>query len=222
MRGHSLGDEGIDLAKVLDDLVDKLLDVLVLAHVDLVGLCADAVLALELLDVLLSTGGAGRVGDGDVGTILSSTTGGLNTHTTGTRGTGDDDDLSLEVEEVLEGAGLGDGLNHDGQDFLLGVGNWVEGRLVKGDGRKDGWMDGGGRREGQLGGGEGGRGTPLKTNGRHWLRDLVEESYAGEERPSDAYPHRLGVCHPLHLLPPLLPSFPRMGRGRRGCSGALA
>ena len=111
-----LGDEGVNLAKVGNDLVDEPLDVLVVADVALVGLGLDTVLGLELLDVLLGTLGAGSVGDGDAGTHLSSTTGSLNTHTAGSGSAGDDDDLALEAEKVLEVGSLGDWDRH-----LVGV-----------------------------------------------------------------------------------------------------
>lgn len=110
----SVGDEGIDLAEVLDCVVDKLLHALPVADVALVGLHLDTVGLGELLGVLLAALGARGVSDGEVSAHLSATTGGLNAHTAGARGTGDDDNLALKAEEVLEGIGFGDGDRHGG------------------------------------------------------------------------------------------------------------
>lgn len=69
-----VGDEDIDLAKILDDIGNQLLDILVVADVALVCLGLDTVFVLQLLCVLLSTLGSGSVGDGDVGAELGTAT----------------------------------------------------------------------------------------------------------------------------------------------------
>lgn len=115
----SVGDEDIDLAKVLDNILDELLDVGVVVDLALVCLDLDAVLLTELLCVLLGTRRARVVCDGEVGTKLSATTGGFDSDTGGTRGTGDDDDLALEGEEVLELGSFGDGGRH--VEYMKGV-----------------------------------------------------------------------------------------------------
>jgi hypothetical protein len=103
-----VGDEGVDLAEVLDDLLDEGVDVLPAADVELVGLALDAVFLGQLFCVLLAALGAGGVGDGDVGAELCGSAGSFNAHAPGAGGTGDDDDLSLEGEEVLELGLFGD------------------------------------------------------------------------------------------------------------------
>ena len=113
-EGNLLGNEAIDLAKVGDNLTDETLDVGVVGDVALVGLGLDAVLGDDLLDVLLGALRAGGVGDGDVGAHLSAAAGSLNTHATRAGSAGDDDDLALEAEELVEAAGGGDGNRHDG------------------------------------------------------------------------------------------------------------
>lgn len=57
--GTGVGDEGIDLTELLDDIGDELGAVLVLVDLALVGLDLDSVLFGELLCVLLTTLGAG-------------------------------------------------------------------------------------------------------------------------------------------------------------------
>lgn len=109
----SVGDEGINLAELLDHVGDELCAVLVLVDLALVGLDLDSVLLGQLLCVLLTTLGAGGVGDGDVGTHLGAATGGLDTHSLGAGGTGNDDDLALEGQEVLELGSVWDSLRHD-------------------------------------------------------------------------------------------------------------
>jgi len=105
--GTGVGDEGIDLAEVGNDVLDELLAGLVAVDLALVGLGLDAVGLLELLDVLLSTLGAGGVGDGNGGAHLGAATSGLNTHALGAGSAGDDDDLALQGELVQEGLMLG-------------------------------------------------------------------------------------------------------------------
>ena len=79
-----VGDEDIDLAKVLDDVLDELLDVGVVVDLALVCLDLDAVLLAELLCVLLGARRARVVCDGEVGTELSTAAGGLDTDAGGT------------------------------------------------------------------------------------------------------------------------------------------
>jgi hypothetical protein len=112
-RASGVGNEDIDLAKVLDDILDQLLDALVLADVALVGLGLDAVLLLELLGVLVAAVGTRRVRDGHVGAHLSTSARGLSTDARGSGGAGDDDHLALQAEHVLETAGCGDFDRHD-------------------------------------------------------------------------------------------------------------
>lgn len=114
-NGHNiLGNESINLAKVLQDLLDQVLALLVLADVALVGLGLGAILLGELLDVLLGALLAGCVCDGHVGAHLGASSCGLNAHALGAGGTGDDDHLLLEGEEVLEAGGGGGLLRHFG------------------------------------------------------------------------------------------------------------
>ena len=108
-EGDVLGDEGVNLAKVGNNLLNETLNVLVLGDVALVGLDLDTVVLGELLNVLLGTLFARRVGDGNVSSHLCQTTGGLNAHSAGAGGTSDDDDLALEAEQVLEGRRRGNG-----------------------------------------------------------------------------------------------------------------
>lgn len=114
----SVGDERVNLAEVLDDVLDETLNALPVTNITLVGLNLDTVLLGQLLGVLLTTLGAGSVGDGEVSTHLGATTGSLDTHTAGTGGTGDDDDLALQAKEVLKAIGLRDGDRH--------VDEWME------------------------------------------------------------------------------------------------
>ncbi|KAI6760449.1 hypothetical protein HG530_009309 [Fusarium avenaceum] len=100
--GGSTGAEeaSVNLAKVLDNLTDEALNVVVVGSVQLVGLGLDAVLLDELLDVLVGALLAGSVGDGDVGAHLGSAAGSLDTHAAGSGSAGDDDDLALKAKEV--------------------------------------------------------------------------------------------------------------------------
>jgi hypothetical protein len=107
-----VGDEDIDLAEVGNDVLDELLARRVLVDLALVGLDLDAVLLAHLLGVLLSSLRAGVVGDGNIGTELSASTGSLSTNAGSTGSTGDDDDLALQVEEVLELGCFGNGDRH--------------------------------------------------------------------------------------------------------------
>lgn len=78
-----LGDEGINLAKLLQHILDQLLALLVLADIALVCLSLDAVLLGELLDVLLSALLSGGVCDGNVCAHLSAAPCGLDAHALG-------------------------------------------------------------------------------------------------------------------------------------------
>ena len=105
--GAGVGNEGVDLAEVGNDVLDELLARLVLVDLALVGLGLDAVGLLEVLDVVLGALGAGSVGDGDVGAHLGAAASGLNTHALGAGSAGDDDDLALQGELVEERLMLG-------------------------------------------------------------------------------------------------------------------
>lgn len=72
-----VGDEDVDFAEIFDHVVDKGFDALVLVDLALVGFAFDAVFFGELFGVLLAAGGAGGVGDGDVGAHFGATAGGL-------------------------------------------------------------------------------------------------------------------------------------------------
>ena len=127
-----VGDEDVDAAEVLDHVADELLDVLVVAHVALVGFGFGAVLVLELLAVLDAALGTRRVGDGDVGAHFGAATGGFGADACGAGGTGHDDDFAFEAEELLEGVGFGGFDRHDGGWWFV---SWV---------RFGGWLMGGG------------------------------------------------------------------------------
>ena len=101
-----IGDEDIDLAKVLDNLLAHGLDVLILAHIELVCLGLDAILVLQLLCVLLAALWTRAVCDGNVGAHLSAATGSLSANAGWAGRAGDDDNLALEGEELLEGVAL--------------------------------------------------------------------------------------------------------------------
>jgi hypothetical protein len=111
---HLLGDKGVNLAKVLEDVLHEVLALLVLADIALVGLDLGAVLLGQLLDVLLGALLAGGICDGDVGAHLGTSPSSLDTHALRAGGAGDDDDLALEGEEVLEAGGGGGLLRHFG------------------------------------------------------------------------------------------------------------
>jgi len=104
----------INLSKLADDVLDKLLAALVGSDVEVEGLALDAVLLRDLLCVLLTTLLTSSVGDGDSGAHLGAAAGSLDTHTLGTGSAGDDDDFALEAEEVLQVLGIGDGDRHGG------------------------------------------------------------------------------------------------------------
>lgn len=107
-----VGDEGVNLTEVGNDVLDELAAGLVVGDVELVGLGLDAVLLLEGGGVLLTTLLTASVGDGNVTAHLGDTASGLNTHTTGAGGTGDDGDLALHGEQVHNLLALGDRDRH--------------------------------------------------------------------------------------------------------------
>jgi hypothetical protein len=100
-RAAGIRDENLDLAEVGDDLLDQIFNAGVVGDVALVRLRLDAVLVLELLGVLLAAGGAGRVGDGNVGAKLGAAPGGLGANAGWSGGSGDDDNLSLQASTAL-------------------------------------------------------------------------------------------------------------------------
>ena len=97
-----VGDHDIDLAKVLDDVLNQLLHIGIVVDVALVWDALDTVFLRDLLRVLLTTLGTGGVGDGNIGTKLGAATSGLSADASGTGGTSDDDDLALQAEELLK------------------------------------------------------------------------------------------------------------------------
>ena len=102
-----IGNEDINLAEIFDDICDELLHLFVAANVALVCLRLDAELLLQLFGILLTSLRARGVCDGNIGTKFSTSSGGLGTDTCGTRCTGDDDDLALQAEEIVEGGRFG-------------------------------------------------------------------------------------------------------------------
>ena len=76
-RLAGVGDEDVDLAEVLDDVLDELLDAVVAVDLALVGFGLDAVFFDQVFGVLFTAGGAGGVGDGDVGTHFGTAACGL-------------------------------------------------------------------------------------------------------------------------------------------------
>lgn len=109
-----VGDEDVDAAEILDDVVDQLLDVAVIAHVALVGFGFDAVLLLQFFGVLDAAFGSRGVGDGDVSAHFGAASCGFGADAGGAGGAGDDDDFAFEAEEFLEGVGFGGFDRHDG------------------------------------------------------------------------------------------------------------
>jgi hypothetical protein len=97
-----IGDHDIDLAKVLDNIVDELLYGSEFGDTALVGLALDTELLRDFFGVLLTTGRTRCVGDGNVGAHLSTSSSSFSANASGTGGTSDDDDLALQAEEVLE------------------------------------------------------------------------------------------------------------------------
>ena len=98
----SIGDHNVDLAEVLDDVLDELLNVFVVADIALVGLALDAVALSDVLGVLLAALGTRGVGDGDVGTHFCTSSSGFCADAGCAGGTGDDDNFAFEAEEVFE------------------------------------------------------------------------------------------------------------------------
>lgn len=107
-----VGDEGVNLTEVGNDVLDELAAGLVVGDVELVGLGLDAVLLLESGGVLLTTLLTASVGQGDVTAHLGDTASGLDTHTTGTGGTSDNGDLALHGEQVQKLLALGNRDRH--------------------------------------------------------------------------------------------------------------
>lgn len=109
-----VGNEGIDLAKLGNDVLHQLGYALPAGHVTLVCLGLDAVLLTDLLGVLLTTLRTRRVRQGNVGTEFCAPAGGLDTHTTGTRSTRDDNGSALQAEQVQQAFSSGDRNRHSG------------------------------------------------------------------------------------------------------------
>jgi len=76
-RLAGVGDEDVDFAEVLDDVLDILLDVGVVADLTFVGFGFDAVLFAQLFGVLFPAFHAGGVGYCDVGAHFSAAAGSL-------------------------------------------------------------------------------------------------------------------------------------------------
>lgn len=72
-----VGDEDVDFAKVFDYVCDEGFDAFVLVDLAFVGFAFDAVFFGEVFGVLFAAGGAGGVGDGDVGAHFGAAAGGL-------------------------------------------------------------------------------------------------------------------------------------------------
>lgn len=134
-----VGDEGVNLSKVLDDRVDKVLHTFPVAHITLVGLDLDAVFFAELLGVLLAALRSRRIGDGQIGAHLGASASSFDAHATGAGGSGDRDDLALQAKEVIEVFGLGNGDRHgDGDaESIACVFGWRRMRSVEGKDRMD-------------------------------------------------------------------------------------
>lgn len=114
-----VGDKGIDLAELLNDILNEPLDALPVAHITLVGLDLDTVLLAQLLGVPLAALRSGSVGDGQISAHLSAATSGLNAHSAGAGSAGDNHDLALKAQKILQTIGLGDWDRHI--DRLKGV-----------------------------------------------------------------------------------------------------
>lgn len=130
-RGAGIGDEAVDVTKVLQNFADKLFTVVVVGYIAFVGLNLDSVGLDQLGHVLLSSLFARRVAEGEVSTHLGATPGGLDTHAAGTGGACDDDDLALQAEEVKQAAGLGDLLRHIGKFGVVLVSGMFQQGTVK-------------------------------------------------------------------------------------------
>lgn len=101
------------LAEVLNDIRNELLSRLVIRDVELVGLGLDAVALPQLLGVFFTALGTRGIGDGDVGTEFSASSGGFYAHALWTRGTSHHDDFAFEAEEVEQMVGFRDSDRHD-------------------------------------------------------------------------------------------------------------
>lgn len=82
--------------------MNQLVDAVVVADVELVGLDLDAILLAQLLCVLLSALGTRGVCDGEVGAHLGASARGFDSHSPGAGSACDDDDLTLEGEHLQE------------------------------------------------------------------------------------------------------------------------
>jgi hypothetical protein len=91
----SICDEGIDLAKLLDDVGDELLNAGVVADVELVGFGFHAVGLGELFGVLLAAFWARGIGYCDVGAHFCTAAGGFDAHASGTGCTGNLSHISV-------------------------------------------------------------------------------------------------------------------------------
>lgn len=109
----SVGDEDVDLPEIIDDVLNQLLDVGVVADETLVWFASDAVLFAQLLRVLLSSLRARGICDCNVCSHLSTTPGGFDTNASWSGRASHDDDLALQAEQVLKTVGLWDWDRHD-------------------------------------------------------------------------------------------------------------
>ena len=98
----AVGNEDVNLAPVLDDGVHERLDVFRISDIQLVGLGLDTVFFCQGGRVLFTSLWARCVGDDDIGTHLGTATGGFDTHSAGSGGTGHHDDFAFEAKEVEE------------------------------------------------------------------------------------------------------------------------
>lgn len=97
-----VGDQNVNLAEVLDDVVDQFLHVLEVADIALVSFGLHAVFLLDVFGVLLAALWTGRKGNSYVRTHLRASSSGLGANAGGPGGTGHDDNLALEAQEVME------------------------------------------------------------------------------------------------------------------------
>ena len=100
----SVGNHDVDLAEILDDILNQLLYIGVVVDVALVWDALDAIFLGDILCVLLTSLGTGAVGDSNIGTEFRTATSSLGANASGTRSTGDNDDLALQAEEVVQAA----------------------------------------------------------------------------------------------------------------------
>lgn len=103
----SVGDHNIDLAEVLDNVLNQLLHIGIVVDVALVWDALDTVFLRDLLCVLFTTLGTAGIGDGNIGTKFGAATSGLSANASGTRGTSDNDNLALQAEELMKAMAKG-------------------------------------------------------------------------------------------------------------------